>query len=271
MACATSAALLGYPRRVGGGWLSLVTSMPPPQPPTGPGAMPSPAPGGPVAFDPVESLRYAWAGFTKNAGPFVIFSLLTLVIAGSFSVIGAVIDGRFDAITEPGGQVNGAQVQLLGMSTVLNVVSAVVGTILNLGMLRMAFDVVEGRKAELGRIFTGYNVGVGVVVAFLVGLLTGIGLLLCVLPGIVVAVLMLFASSQVVDGKAGVGEAISGSARLVMDNLGPVVIWALLLLLIVIVSVCTCGLGFIIASPVFALSTAYAFRTLRHQPVAQPV
>lgn len=271
MACATSAALLGYPRSVGGGWLSLVTSMPPPQPPTGPGAMPSPVPGGPVAFDPVESLRYAWAGFTKNAGPFLLLALLAILVTFGFSLAGGMIDGRFDAISSSDGRVTGAEASLFGMGTIVQILGSAVATIFSLGMLRMAFDVVDGRKADLGRMLTGYNVGVGIVVAFLVGLLTGIGIVLCVLPGIVVGVLMIFSSAQVVDAGSGVGEAISGSARLVMNNLGAVIIWALLLLLIAVLSFCTCGLAFFVTWPLFTISTAYAFRTLRHQPVAQPV
>lgn len=237
-----------------------------------------PGPGGPVAprpFDGAEALRYGFSAFVKNLVPFLVVTLVIMVVAGGLSLVGAVLDGGFDELTsttaveEPSFT---AALQISWVSSIFNLLGTVVASVLNLGLLRMAFDVVDGRGASMSTMFRGYDVLIGVAVAVVVGLMTSVGLLLCIVPGVVVAVLMIFSSSQVVAGGAGFGEAISGSARMVTDNLGPVIIWLLLVLVLSIVIVCcTLGVGAIVVGPVVSLSTAYAYRTLRGEPVAQPV
>ena len=71
--------------------------------------------------------------------------------------------------------------------------------------------------------------------------------------------------------KTGVGDALSGSFRLVKDNAGPIFLWVLLLVLLVIASVCTCGIALFVTVPIFSISTAYVYRVTTGGQVAQPV
>lgn len=236
-----------------------------------------PGPSGPVAprpFDGMEALRYGFSAFVKNLAPFLVVTLVIMVVVGGVSLVGTALDGGFDELTsttaaeEPSLT---ASLQISWVSSIFNIIGSIVASVLNLGLLRMSFDVVDGRGASLSTMFRGYDVLIGVAVAVVVGLMTGVGALLCLVPGVIVAVLMIFSSAQVVGGGAGFGEAISGSARMVMDNLGPVIIWLLLVLVMSIVVVCcTLGVGALLVGPVTSLSTAYAYRTLRGEPVAQP-
>lgn len=246
----------------GGGYL------PPPAPPVG-------GPGVP-RFDPVESIRYGWLGFTQNVAPYLIVSLVTLVVAGGLSVAGSLIDaagnGTFDSFD--GASSGGGDLSVWSFnpaSTALNSVTSMLSMIISLGMLRMSFDVVDGRKAELGRLFSGYNVGIGIVTAIVVSLLTTLGTFMCILPGLVFAFLSMFALSGVVDRDEGIGDAIKNSISLTSSNIGPVLLWMLLLFLLAVAAICTCGIGFLVVIPIFSLSTAYAYRALRGEPIAQPV
>ncbi len=242
-------------------------------PPSGPGGyMSAPPPTGGYRtsqLQPVEAITYGWAAFTRNVGPFLLMTVVVLLLGGGFSLLGSYLDGSFDLDASSTNANAAFELQPWGM--LLSLVGSILASILSLGMLRMAFDVLDGRKAELGRMFTGYNVGVGVLTGIVVSLVTSVGLLFCILPGLAFSFFMLFASSRVVDSGAGVGQAISGSFTLVKDNAGPVFLWFLLLILLVIASVCTCGLGFFVTVPLFTISTAYVYRVITGGQVAQPV
>ncbi|WP_252976324.1 hypothetical protein [Janibacter melonis] len=242
-------------------------------PPSGPGGyMSAPPPTGGYRtsqLEPVEAIKYGWAAFTRNPVPYLLVTLLTLVLTGLFNVLGTYLDGGFDL--EASGNGANAAWSLQPFGILFSMVGSIIASIISLGMLRMSFDVLDGRKAELGRMFSGYNVGIGILTGIVVSLLTSVGFLFCILPGFVVGFFLLFASSRVVDSGAGVGDALSGSFRLVKDNAGPIFLWVLLLVLLVIASVCTCGIALFVTVPIFSISTAYVYRVITGGQVAQPV
>lgn len=133
----------------------------------------------------------------------------------------------------------------------------------------MAFDVLDGRRAELGRMFSGYNVLMAFVTSIVVGLITSVGLLLLIIPGLLAMLLLGFATSRVIDSGVGIGDAISGSFAMVKANFGPVLLWALIMFVLYVIGVCTCGLGLLVVMPVGALSTAYVYRVISRGQVAR--
>lgn len=226
----------------------------------------------PRQLDAVEALKYGWTAFTRNLGPYLLLAFVILALSIAISVGGSLIDGGLDNLlgeTEPSA--NPFAVTLTPATTVANMVTTVIGSIVSVGMLRLSFDVLDGRKAELGRLFEGYAVGTAIIVAIIVSILTSVGTMLCILPGLAAALFLIFATAHVVDSGAGVGDALTGSARLVWANLGPVLLWALLLVVVGVVAVCcTLGLGLLVVGPVFSLSSAYAYRVLTGGAVSAP-
>ncbi|GAA3607170.1 DUF2189 domain-containing protein [Marihabitans asiaticum] len=236
--------------------------------------MPAPGAGyGPAVgqLDAVEALKYGWAAFTKNLGPYLVVTLASLALLAAISVGGMLLDGGFNAAVETADPDNPFAGAFSPWSTVANIVTTVIGSVISVGMLRMSFDVLDGRKAELGRLFQGYPVGAAILVSIIVGVLTSVGMMLCILPGIVAAVALVFATSHAVDHGRGIGESLTGSLNLVKDNLGPVIIWLLLALVAAIIGVCcTLGLGLLVVGPVISISTAYAYRVLTGGQVRTP-
>ena len=246
--------------------------LPPPAPPLG-----GPGPGTGVTrpgFDPVEAIRYGWLAFTKNLAPYLIVTVLTIAVIGGLSILASMMDSAgavaWDALDDRPTDESLAYT-FTPATSAMNIVTSILSTIISLGMLRMSFDVVSGRKADLSRFFSGYNVGIGILTSIVVSLGTTIGLFLCIIPGLVFAFLTMFALSGVVDKGEGVVDAIKSSISLTSSNVGPVLLWMLLLFLLAVAAVCTCGIGFLVAMPVFSLSTAYAYRSLRGEPIAEPV
>lgn len=254
---------------------------PPPPPPGGYGTPPPPPPPsyggygapptGPQPYDVIEAVKYGWKKFAQNAGPFLIMGLLTLVVVGVLSTIGSVLGGDFDTSGTSGTQYGvsagiGAGFSVLG--TIFNILANIVGVFLTAALTRGALDATEGRKVEIGAMFTRWNAGQILILAILVGIGTMIGFILCILPGLVLAFFTWFANYFVVGEGQGAIAAIKSSFRFTADNIGNLILLFLLAVVIVILGACACLVGLLVAIPVTTIAGAFTFKVLRGQPVA---
>ena len=120
---------------------------------------------------------------------------------------------------------------------------------------------------DIGAAFGKVDIGTAVVAGLLVGLLTQIGFLLLVVPGIIVTFFAYFTSYFVAEGSGAV-EGIQKSFSLVAANLGDALVLAILSILVIIVGVIALCVGIFVAAPVTFFAAAYAFRKFQSQPVA---
>lgn len=253
-------------------------SAPPPsdQPPTDPGgygaAAPPPPPAtGAGSYDAVEAIKYGWAKFSKNVTPFLIGALIVGVISIAFSLLGQIIAGAlFDTsqTTTIDPATGAVDVEGAGFITgllangVVSFVGQVITTLATAGLLKMAFDAVDGREVSLSTMLEGWDKVQVLVATILVGIATFIGIVLCVIPGIVVAVLCAFTTAFVVDKKLGAVDAIKASIDLVRNNAASVIVWILLAIMCLVVGAIACGVGLLVAFPVILISQAYTVRAL---------
>lgn len=257
---------------------------PPPTPPYGgygtpPGTPPPPAPpaygvpggpqGGPPAYDVMAAVSYGWRAFKANVGTFLLLGILAMLVPGLISGIGQVASQGGSALAEGS---DGAMLALgVGggiLGILLNIVSQVVALFFTAASIRAAFDVTEGRRAELGAAFSRWSMGQVIVLALLVAIGTMVGLLLCVLPGIVFIFFTWFGTYFVVgNGQSGF-EAIGSSFRFTADNLGNLLLLFLMAILIALLGLLACFVGLLVAMPVLTVAAAYTFRVLQGQPVA---
>jgi uncharacterized membrane protein len=128
-------------------------------------------------------------------------------------------------------------------------------------------DIANGQPVTIGSFVKPRNIASVIITTLIVGILTGIGYFLCVLPGLVVAVFSMFAIVAVVDRNLSPIDAIKASLNTVKDNLGPAVIAFLVILLIMLVG-SICYIGLLVAFPVAQLLTVYTWRRLTGAPVA---
>lgn len=264
------------------------TPPPPPPPPYGApgpggyGAPPPPPPPGVGAggYDAVESIKYGWSKFSKNPGPFIAAAAIVLVIGGLFSFLGQMVadaifnttphttvDSTTGAVTVDGG---GTFAGFMA-SALVSFVSQVISALAIAGLLKMAFDVVDGRAPDVGSMLQGWDKVQLLIASVLTSLLTAIGIVLCILPGIVVAVLTGFTTAMVVDRKLGAVDAIKASVDFVRSNVGAVLLWILLAFVCAVVGTIACVVGLLVALPVIMISQAHTVRTLGGQQVAPVV
>ncbi|BDZ43202.1 hypothetical protein GCM10025865_25010 [Paraoerskovia sediminicola] len=252
-------------------------AQPPPygQPPYGQPGGQSPYGGMPMAPSPVggyagppfrvgDAIGYAWQKFTSNWSSWVLMGLVLLAVnvvfslaTGGFQQFQDALSG--DASAMPSVGVGGYLVQVLGV-----VVSYVVTAFYTRG----ALDETRGAKPRLGDFFRITNVGNVILAAFLVGVATGVGILLCVIPGLIVAVLTVFVYQLTLDREVNAIDAIKGSFDLVKGNVGTVVLLMLALVGINLVGALLCGVGLLVTIPMSYIATTYAYRMLSGQHAA---
>lgn len=253
-----------YPPPPGGGY-GPPGAMPPAPQPYG-------APGGPQAVGIGEAFNYGWTKFTANVGPI----LLAVLVYGA---VIAVIGGAFyfaliaSAVTAANNDPYGSSSGMFGAgfgfgSIVFYIVIILLGYLAQAGMVRGALHITYGRPLEFKTFFQFDNLGGVIGASLLIGLGTGVGVVLCVLPGIVFAFFAQFALYFVLDKQQGAVEAIKSSFSLVNKNLGTVVVLFLAVYVVQAIGALVCGVGQLIAFPLTMIATAYMYRRMLGEPVA---
>jgi uncharacterized membrane protein len=224
---------------------------PPPPPPGQPwGGYPTATPAsyeGALAtpFTTGEAIGYGWRGFTQNVGPLLLLAFVVIAIQVILGIIGARLQTTVGIV-------------------LFNIVSAIVGYILTVGIIRAALAVVDGRRPEVGMLFRGQGVIDYILASIIVALAVTVGLVLCVIPGVIVMFLFQFYGYATVDESHRVGalESLSVSTRLARDNVGPVLLFDLAAIGVLILGALVCGVGLLVAYPVVIIAGAFVWRRL---------
>lgn len=242
-------------------------------PPGGyPGGMP---PAGGKPFSVGDAFGYGWKKFTANVGPILIAMLV-------FLLVGAVIYGiqvLLQAVTAPEATVvtgeNGFVVTSSGggffgvvLSMVFAIISFIWGYIVQAAFARGGLALVEGRALELGELFSFNKLGRIILAGIILSVLTFIGFLLCIIPGLIVAFFGTFFVYFILDQDLGAWDAIKASFSFVKDNVGNLLLLLILSWIALFVGALLCGIGLFVAVPVVVIAHTYAYKVLRGQPVA---
>jgi hypothetical protein len=123
---------------------------------------------------------------------------------------------------------------------------------------------IRGQRADLGDAFAGFSESFLhlMLVSLVSTLLTWVGLLLCVVPGIYLGVAWVFAVPLVMDKKLEFWDAMEVSRKVVTSQWW--IVFALLLLasLLNIGGALACGIGLAVTLPITLLALIYAYEDL---------
>jgi uncharacterized membrane protein len=267
----------------------------PPPPPGAPGIPPSPgippapgagytayAPGGIAApqIDVGDSFNWSVKKFQQYLGPFLTLSGIIVVVQ---VIRGLLVDHLANSV----GQLTINQ-QTGALETTSNFWGGFVGVLLigvlfgivvwllRIGLLRAALRTSQGGVPSISDLTSGHNTWAYIVTAIVVGLLTGVGFLLCFLPGLAALFFFMFSATHSLDKGAGVGDSLRWSFEAVKGNVMPVVILVLLSFVIGILGSLFHNIGGVVISgvlalfvePFFALLNANIYRKLGQEPIA---
>jgi uncharacterized membrane protein len=243
---------------------------PPSQPPPGgggfnppPGQPPQPyQPGGGGApqLDVGASLSYAWDKFSSNWSQYVLL-MLGVWAAGIIAALLAFLV-LLPAIGTDGNTVLGIIGGALAFTIVFVVVFAV-----QAGVYRAGLGATQGITPSFSMFTDGTNFGAYILTVLLVGIGAFIGIILCIIPGLIWMFFTAYAPLRALDKGEGAVDAIKGSIDMVRDNIGQV-----LLILIVAYAIyylgSLCAIGLLVSIPVALIMICWSYRVILQEPVA---
>ena len=140
----------------------------------------------------------------------------------------------------------------------------IVGFVLLGGLDYMFIRRIRGEEVQIGDVFAGFNLAfLDLTMAGLVKwLLTSLGLILCILPGIYLAVGYVFALPLVVDKKMEFWTAMEVSRRVVHEHWWSVFALVIVLALVAFAGFLLCGVGALITIPVASAALMYVYEDL---------
>jgi uncharacterized membrane protein len=222
-----------------------VNDFPPPPPPPSPYGAPQPGPGGP---DVGAAISYGWAKFQQNVGPLLIVVLVPIVAQIVLSLIG----------------------QSLGDSrpvwVLFQILAIAVNAVAGLGIYRVALMITAGEPADVGKAFQYDRIGEWIVFSFVFGILLAVGLVLCIVPGLLFLAFFGLAPFFFLDKGLSLGDALRASREAVR---GKGLAFPILLSIIVgILGIIACFVGLFVTIPMAYIAVAYLYRYATGQPVA---
>ncbi|WP_235570758.1 hypothetical protein [Mycobacterium sp. Root265] len=250
---------------------------PPPQgnyPPPGYPVPGTPAFGAP-AYRVGEAVSWAWNKFSAHSPAILIPTLVLGVIYGvtQFSIqavsngFGAVgnssIDAGYDASFS--FDLTGVVVSVLGVIATAVVVAVAQSAYLN-GMI----DIANGQPVEIRSFFKPRNVIDVVIASVLSSIIIGLGALLCIVPGVIATIMLLFTTVAILDRNISGTDGLGTSFAIAKANFGPVALTWLATVGITLLGLVACVVGLVVAYPVSALVTVFAYRTLTGGYLAPP-
>jgi hypothetical protein len=167
---------------------------------------------------------------------------------------------------------------LLGTTAIVYIIKGVpmvgwlLSGVLNGGVFFLYLRLIRGQKAEFSDAFCGFNQSF--VPLFLAGLVTSIltsaGYMLCILPGIYLAVAWILTEPLVIDKNLDFWPAMELSRKVITAHWWEFLGLALLCLLVLLLGVLVCCVGTFIAMPVITGALAYAYEDVFGTPTPPP-
>ena len=253
---------------------------PPPQaggyPPTAPG-MPAQGYGGAPAFSIGEGFTWAWNKFSKNAGPLIVativYALIVGVVYGIFLFIASALAPTVTTYSDYNNGVEYSASAGFGVASYLvlglgTIIVLIIGFAIQSAYSSSLLDIADGQPVTIGSFFKPRNLGAVIVAGVIIAVLTGIGYVLCIIPGLIVAFLTMFTVYALLDRNLSPIDAIKASIDITRANLGNAILAWVLSALVVSAGVAVCYVGVIVAAPVASLFLVYSYRKLSGGQVA---
>ncbi len=190
-----------------------------------------------------DYLSRGWDIFKEFAWAFVLFTLLLAVIGFMLSLLPAPIGSNAEG---QGGLAN-----------------AIVSPVLGAGFYIVALGIMKGRSYSFSDFFQGFQNFLPIFLVSLVGsLITALGLVLLLIPGIYIGVCYLFGMCFVIEKRLDFWDALEASRKIVTREWFSMFGFVLVLVLLNVGGALLCGLGLLVTIPWSACAVAAAFEDI---------
>jgi hypothetical protein len=247
---------------------ALGVSFPPP-----PFSSGAPA-GAPVAVEDILGRDYSldigacltrsWGLVINNFWPVVGISALVMFLS-------AVVNQLFGLFTTPVVKQMITEHRLLPGGILIIVAVGVASTpfytVLIGGLFKYYLKLIRGEGAVVGDAFSGFGPALGrlALLGLVQGILTNLGFLFCIIPGIYLAVSWYFALPLVIDRNLGFWEAMELSRKVVSKHWFLVFAFLLVVGLVSACGVIACCIGILVSVPIGFVALMYAYDDIFRQ------
>ncbi len=214
---------------------------PPSQPPYGS----TPSGGGSPQVG--AALSYGFNKYFANIGPILLIILVAFAAQFIVNIIEISVSSLFGRL-------------------IFTVIGVVVGAVVSIGIYQAALAITRGETPSIGSAFTSDRWGEWIAFSLVYGLMVGIGLAACIIPGLVVLAFFGMAPYFFIDQRMSLGDALERepSAASSRGFAMPVV----LSIIVGAAGLIACGIGVLVTAPAAYIAVAFLYRNAAGQPVA---
>lgn len=181
-----------------------------------------------------DYISRGWRMFKSNLALMVVYTVIIAVISGIVATIDTNLAG-------------GEGARSTGVSLLFNLL---VAPPLWAGLYLGAFKSLNNQSLELGGFFKGFQFFAPLVLAnLIIGIFVSLGFLLCLIPGIYLAVSYLLTTPLILDRNMGFWEAMETSRKIVTKQWVSWFVFGLLMLVINVGGVAACIVGVFFTIP----------------------
>ncbi|HKC84914.1 MAG TPA: zinc-ribbon domain-containing protein [Blastocatellia bacterium] len=219
-----------------------------------------------------EWISEAWNLFTKQWSTWVLMILVMSLVMGLIYLpfYAIAFFSMMPSVSEDGSVSSGAGFLPIVIFPVMYLAIVCVASWLSAGLYSAAFKQIRGEQIAVGDLFSGgryFSRIIGALV--LVGIAYSIGLMLCLIPGLIVYGLAFLTVPMIVEGGKGTIDAIKASIEVTKKDWVMFTLFAIALGFIAGAGAIACGVGILATAPLAFLGHALAYRDLVGMPGAQ--
>ena len=233
-----------------------------PNPYSAPNASTSPTQAAPgplgtaLPWSPTEAIEFGWNTLKREPMSIAVM-LVAQLIGNALTMAGATINGVLSVQHDP---------ELVKLGMIIYVSCALVNLPLilwmQMGMTRYALKLARRQPAAVGDLFVSGPFLSYLGAGLLVGIGVGFGMLLCIVPGVILALGTMFYAQLVIDRNMGAIDAIKTSWSLTTGHKGQICIFGLLALGVILLGYIACCVGVLVAMPIVMSGAAYIYLKL---------
>lgn len=199
-----------------------------------------------------DAFGYGWNGFKNNLVPVITIAGLLVVVS--------LLSYFIQLVIKPDSFI---------VSSLFSLVFAVVNLFVALALIKATLQILDGEHPTLDKIVNGDLFVPFLIASVLVYIGTVIGLILCLIPGIIFGFLMMFYGYALVDRTTeDPVESMRVSYGVASKNAGSLIVLVLVAIVFNMLGACLCGIGLLVTAPITYIALGYAWRTLTGGQIA---
>ena len=217
----------------------------------------------------MEAVSFAWSWVTKDFGGVALpLAVAWLVMLLPQTLLGGA-RGFAQSFLLTSGAIDADTSALIGL--IMGPISAAVGVLSQAyflgGIARFALTVARGRKPEFGEVFAGGSTfGAMFVGQLLLTLALAVGFILCIVPGVILALALQFYALFIVDKQLSGVDALKASWEITKGHRVNLLVLGLVMFGVALLGAAACCFGFLlIAAPMQILVQAYVYMKLHSE------